>query len=265
MTLNRALSAIAVAAVVLAPASAALAQDSRLIGVWMVHPDYQLGKPLQPAPEVTPFVQDMRAKRAAAEKLGYVRSAANMLCLPAGGPQLFQMRSPFEVMEGFGRITFIFETEGSNQPRTVYLGRKEHGDAIYPSFNGHSIGRWEGETLVVDTIGFNGRGTLPNGLPKTTGTHVVERFTVSDDGKTLTDVMTVEDSKTLVKPWTTTLKFNSTSPDDERFEVWCEPDLDAFKTLDLEALKDFDPEVALMLDPNTRASDPALKFAPNAH
>jgi hypothetical protein len=253
-----------VAAAVLGVAAPALAQDARLIGVWMIHPDYQLGKPLKPAPEVTPFVREMAAKRAAATELGYVRTAANMLCLPSGGPQLFQMRSPIEIMEGFGRITFIFETEGSNQPRTVYLNRKEHGDAVYPSFNGHSIGHWEGKTLVVDTVGFNGRGTLPNGVPKSTETHTVERFTVADDGKTLTNLMTVEDSRALLKPWTTTMVFNRMPDSEERFEVWCEPDLDAFKTLDLEKLKDFDPEVALMLDPETRASDPALKFAPPA-
>jgi hypothetical protein len=46
--------------------------------------------------------------------------------------------------------------------------------------------------------------------------------------------------------------------------VWCEPDLDAYKTVDLNAVKDADPEVARLLDPNERPTDPALKIAPAA-
>ncbi len=235
---------------------------SPLQGVWMVKDGYQLGARLSPAPNVTQAVRDQQALHAKAEEIGYVRSVANMLCLPTGGPLLMQMRSPFVVLEGLGRVTFIFETEGSNQPRTVYLNEKTHPDAIYPSFNGHSIGHFEGDTLVVDTIGFNGRGSLPGGVPKSEQTHLVERFTVSADGKTLTDTMTATDPVYLAAPWTTTLAFNRMADNEERFEVWCEPDLDAFKTIDLEAVKAFDPEVAIMLDPATRASDPALAIKP---
>ena len=245
----------------LAPAAAFA---SPLAGVWMIQQDYQLGKPLKPAPEVTPAVKEQQGKLRAMTAKGYVRTAANMLCLPQGWPILFQYRSPVEIMEGYGHITFIFETEGSNQPITVYMNEKTHGDAVYPSFNGHSIGRWEGKTLVVDTVGFNGRGTLPGNVPKSEDTHLIERFTVAPDGKTLDIQMTAEDPHNLVKPWTTHLVLNHMPPTEERFEVWCEPDLDAFKTLDLNALKDADPEVARMLDPDERASDPALKFAPPA-
>lgn len=237
-----------------------------LAGVWVVQDAYHLGAPLKPAPELTPAVKALEKLRAEATARGYVRSASNMLCAQSGGPSLFQIRSPFEVFEGFGRITFIFETEGNNQPRTVYMNEKAHPGDLYPSFNGHSIGRWEGRTLVVDTIGFNGRGGLPGGAPKTEKTHVIERFTMSANGKTLTDVMTVEDPLTFVRPWTTTLVFDRMPDTEERFEVWCEVDLDAFKTLDLNALKDADPEVARLLDPNERPTDPALKIAPaSAH
>jgi len=245
----------------LAP-SLALAKPD-IEGMWMVRPEYYLGQPLTPKPELSPAALERRAKQAAAQEAGYVRSVGNMLCLPSGGPHMFSVRSPFEIFEGFGRVTFIFETEGNNQPRTIYL-RAEHGDAIYPSFNGHSIGRWEGDVLVVDTIGYNGRGTLMGGVPKSEQTHLTERFSWSPDGKVMTAEITAEDPVYLLKPWTTTLKFDRMSNDEERFEVWCEPDLDAFKTVDLEAAKSFDPEVARMLDPATRASDPALKFEPGA-
>lgn len=256
------------AASLAAAAAAALAGGAQaagdVTGVWMIKPEYYLGKQLKPAPEVTPYVREMQRKRAEANTKGYVRAAANMLCLPSGGPSLFVVRSPFEIMQGFGRISFIFETEGSNQPRTVYLNEKAHSPDIYPSFNGHSIGHWEGETLVVDTVGFNGRGALLGGVPKSTETHVVERFTRSKDGKELVAVITTEDPRSLVKPWTTTLKFERRPDTEERFEVWCEPDLEAFKTLNLQELKDFDPEVARMLDPNLSSADPALKIAQDA-
>ena len=252
-------AAAAMASMAATSALAKPASKPDFTGVWIVQPPYYLGKPLKPAPELTPAQIAINRQRAAARPADYVRSAANMLCLPSGGPGLFVIRSPFEVMEGFGRITFIFETEGSNQPRTVYMNEKVQPPNIYPSFNGHSIGHWEGRTLVVDTIGFNGRGTLPNGVPKTEQTHIVERFTWSADNKVMTDTFTDTDPAVLAKPWTTEIRFDRMANTEERFEVWCEPDLEAFKTLDLAKLKDADPEVARLLDPDERASDPALK------
>jgi hypothetical protein len=245
-----------------APAAAAEATHPGFTGVWIIQPAYYLGKPLSPAPSLTPAQIAINSKRAAARPANYVRSVPNMLCLPSGGPSLFVIRSPFEIFEGFGRITFIFETEGSNQPRTIYLNEKTQPENIYPSFNGHSIGHWEGGTLVVDTIGFNGRGALFNGVPKTEKTHVIERFSVSPDGKVMTDEITTEDPAVLAKPWTVSIKFDRMAETEERFEVWCEPDLDAFKTVDLNALKDADPEVARLLNPDDSAADPALKIAP---
>lgn len=231
-----------------------------LEGVWMIQKQFYLGEPLMPRPELTPAAQAEARARSAATAKGYVRSVGNMLCLPAGGPQLFVMRSPFEIFEGFGRVTFIFETEGSNQPRTVYLNEKTQPPDIYPSFNGHSIGHWDGDVLVVDTVGFNGRGSVLAGVPKSTQTHITERFSWSADGKTMSAEITTEDPVNLVKPWTTTLKFDRVPDTEERFEVWCEVDLDAFKTVDLNAVKDADPEAARLLDPDLRPTDPALKI-----
>jgi hypothetical protein len=203
-------------------------------GVWV----YRFGaQPSEAKPEYTPAVAAQLKARQAARPANYVRSAANMLCLPRGGPGLFTIRSPFTIMEGFGRIVFTFETEGSNQPRTVYMREKAQPENIYPSFNGHSIGRWDGQVLVVDTTGFLERGTFPGGVPVTGDSHLTERFSWSKASKEMADT-------------------------EERFEVWCEPDLDAFKTLDLNALKAADPEVARLLDAGLRPSDPALKFAP---
>jgi len=236
-----------------------------ITGVWMVQPAYYLGAKLSPTPVLTLAAQDLRKRRAAATAKGYVRSAGNMLCEGGGGPALSMIRSPFEVMQGFGRISFIFETESFNQPRTVYLREKAQPDNIYPSENGHSIGHWEGQgpgkTLVVDTVGFSGRSSFPGGVAASTQAHIVERFRLSKDGRTLTDAITMTDPVSLAQPWSIALKYDRMADTEERFEVTCEPDLDALKTLDLEALKDVDPLVARLVDPNTRPTDPALKIA----
>jgi hypothetical protein len=234
-------------------------------GVWMVEPAYYLGARLSPQPVLTTQAQEQRRRRAAATAAGYVRSVGNMLCQGGGGPALSMIRSPFEVMQGFGRLTFIFETETFNQPRTVYLNEAAQPDNIFPSANGHSIGRWDGRTLVVDTVGFNGRSSFPGGVPASEKAHIVERLSVSGDGKVLTDEITMTDPASLAEPWTIALKYDRQPDTEERFEVACEPDLEAFKTLDLNALKDADPEVARLIDPSTRPTDPALKIAkPNS-
>jgi hypothetical protein len=112
-----------------------------------------------------------------------------MLCQGVGGPAMFQNQSPFGVFSGLGRILFVFENEYQVQPRTVYLNEAVQPPHIFPSYNGHSIGHWEGEVLVVDTVGFNGRsshrGNWLGGIPRSDKAHVIERFSLSQDGKVL--------------------------------------------------------------------------------
>ena len=97
-----------------------------ITGVWMIKPEYIGNRTkLVGTPEFTQPVLDMQAKRAELSKKGYVRSMGNMLCLPTGGPSLFTVRSPFEVMAGFGRISFIFETEGSNSSRAPSISTRK--------------------------------------------------------------------------------------------------------------------------------------------
>jgi hypothetical protein len=245
----------------LGAARANAAAPDEINGVWVVRPQFYLGAQLSPKPELTPAAAAQMKRRAEASARGYVRSVGNMLCEGGGGPSLFMIRSPFEIFSGFGRLTFVFETETFNQPRTVYLKEAAQPDNIFPSFNGHSIGRWDGDVLVVDTVGFNGRGTLLGGVPRSEQAHIVEHFRLIDGGKALSDEVTMEDPKSLVKPWTVTLLFDRMPDTEERFEVTCDVDLDSLKAIDLPSLKDADPEVARLLDPDQRGTDPALKIA----
>jgi hypothetical protein len=83
--------------------------------------------------------------------------------------------------------------------RTIHLGLEAHPDEIEPSIEGHSIGRWEGHTLVVDTTGFEpGLITVDSRLPHGENLHVVERFTLSEDARSLTREYTAEDPEHFV-------------------------------------------------------------------
>ncbi len=249
-TIRSALAAV----LLLAGASAArAAMPADLSGVWQYDRDRAaLDKS---TPNVTPKVAELLAKKRAARQAGYVREVQNLKCLPTGMPLLMQWISPIYIFQDYGRVAIITEDDpGNDQPRTIYLNQKAHppADTIFPSWNGHSIGHWEGPVLVVDTIGFNERAILFAGVPRTPKTHIVEHFHVSADGQTLTDSMTIDDPDVLTAPWTKDLVYKRMPADTERLEAVCEPDLVALQSLDWNKYKDVDEEAARMADPAQR-------------
>jgi len=110
-------------------------------------------------------------------------------CIPAPAPLWMAMPDLKRITVANRAITIEGEYDGGR--RTVHMDVDTHDGAI-PSFQGHSIGRWEGKTLIVDTTHFayhgmghgGGNGIAPN-LPSSTQKHLVERFTLSDDSKSL--------------------------------------------------------------------------------
>ena len=97
--------------------------------------------------------------------------------------------------------------------RTVHLDRTEHPDDIVPSVGGHSIGRWEGDVLVVDTVGFEQGVVFPlgDGLMHSADMQVTERFEVSDDGQTLVRAYVAHDPAFLQTDWVGESVFQRTS------------------------------------------------------
>jgi len=123
-------------------------------------------------------------------------------CLPPGIPRLYQTPFPFQVFQLPDRVLFVFEG-GSHMWRPVFTDGRAHSKDPNPSYLGESIGHWEGDTLVVDTIGFNDRTWLDqSGHPHTEALHTVERFTRRDE-LTLHYQVTIEDSGAYTRPWTT--------------------------------------------------------------
>ncbi len=245
--------ALAPLAALLTMSAARAAMPADLSGVWQYDRDRAALDRATPA--VTPKVAALLKAKRAAREAGYVREVQNLKCLPTGMPLLMQWISPIYIFQDYGRVAILTEDDpGNDQPRTIYLNEKAHPptDTLIPSWNGHSIGHWEGPVLVVDTIGFNERAILFAGVPRTTKTHIVERFSVSADGQTLTDAMTMDDPDVLTAPWTKVLAYKRMPSDTERLEAVCEPDLAALGQLDWNKFKDVDEEAARMADPAQR-------------
>src|SRR5688572_16320299 len=123
-------------------------------------------------------------------------------CKPSAGPR--QFLTPYGVefvdLPELKRI-FIIDLGGPHTYRTIYLDGREHTKNLTPSYYGHSIGHWEGDTLVVDTRGFNeGFWFDRSGLPHTEKLHMVERFTRTDS-KTMQYRVSIDDPGAYTRAW----------------------------------------------------------------
>ncbi|MBV9510483.1 MAG: hypothetical protein JO303_09415 [Caulobacteraceae bacterium] len=131
-------------------------------------------------------------------------------CLPEGLPALMLItHNPVEFVFTPGRVLLLGESDGDRQ-RRIYTDGRGHPADPDPTFFGHSIGHWEGDTLVVDTI-----GVLPEtyialgeavGLPNDGDLHVTERIRLTAPD-TLADDLTIDAPKVLTAPWRTTRLF----------------------------------------------------------
>ena len=122
-------------------------------------------------------------------------------CFPPGVPRVYLIRGePVEIAQIPGRVLMLFEYD--HFVRNIYTDGREHAKDLPPSWMGDAIGKWEGDTLVVDTIGFNDKTWLDNdGHPHTEDLHLIERIhRVNHD--TLTIDTMIEDPKAYTKPWT---------------------------------------------------------------
>jgi hypothetical protein len=127
------------------------------------------------------------------------------LCLPPGTPRIYLQPFPFQIVMTPKEMIMIFEYD--HTIRQIFLDGRPHPEDLSPTYMGHSIGKWDGDTLVVDTVGFNERTWLDrDGHPHSDQLHVIERFHKTD-GENIIDDVTIEDPKVLLKPWKTQLNF----------------------------------------------------------
>ncbi len=115
------------------------------------------------------------------------------------------MHEPFEILQRDKVIYFLHQI--NRLPRRVYMGEALPTD-VDPHYLGYSVGHWDGDTLVIESSGFDDSTLLDNvGLPHSDDMHLTERYQVSADGKHLQLQYTVEDPKTFTKPWSSQAQF----------------------------------------------------------
>jgi len=181
-------------AVALLP-KASVAADEDLSGAWNSETWSTEGWPTDP-----PFTPAGRAAQDAYEANPLNDPVLN--CVQQAVGRAISAPFPHEVILQDHRVTFLYEN--FHQVRRVWLDGRGHPDDSYPTLMGHSIGRWEGDTLVVDTRNVEAGYIRPQGLPHTENLHVIERYTALDGGARKQLEITIDDPEYYREPWTVT-------------------------------------------------------------
>jgi hypothetical protein len=142
------------------------------------------------------------------QRLEYV-ATAHGTCWPSGVPEVLNLREPVELLQAKDHIAIIYQRD--HQIRWIWLNQ-QHSGKVKPSWYGESVGHYEGDTLVVDTIGQKTDPISvvdPYGTPHTGKIHVVERYRVIKDakGKGLEVMFRVEDPGAFTMPWKGTVTY----------------------------------------------------------
>src|ERR1041385_1656985 len=177
-----------------APKSAGAETIPDLSGVW------QGGGPINDIAEGLPAGASIPLLPEARRKMEALKSAddpeAN--CLPTGVPR--QAPYPWRIVQTPTHVFFLFE--GNIHSYRQILMNAKHPDDPDPTWYGHSVGRWDGDTLVVDSVGFNDKFWFDfAGHPHTEKLHVIERFR-RPDFNTLTYEVTIDDPGAYTRPFT---------------------------------------------------------------
>jgi hypothetical protein len=175
-----------------------------------------------PEPPMTPWAA---AKYKAANALyrgsdpGTVLSDPIFSCFPPGVPRIYLLGFPVQIVQIPGQVIMLFEYD--HFVRRIYTDGRPHDMNQGPLWMGDSIGKWEGDTLVADTVSFNDKTLLDRvGHPHSDALHLVERLR-RIDRNSLEISITIDDPKAYTKPWGAKLIFES-RPDWKIMEQVCE-------------------------------------------
>jgi hypothetical protein len=160
------------------------------------------------------------AKQIAEERAtgAHSREDPDANCLPQGVPKISWVPAPWKMVQTPDLIVVVYEA--FTLWRQIFMDGRRLDRDPNPTWMGYSTGRWEGNTLVVDSRGFNGKLWLDQlGKPTTEKLHVIERFRRTDYGH-MTIEATIDDLGAYTKPWTVTTSYHLL-PDTELLEFIC--------------------------------------------
>ena len=187
-----------------------------LSGFWELRFDSKNIPPAALVSKVT--AKDMEAHR---ERDRMAIRWCNFLGVPALMEQF-----PLDIRQG--RIEVAIVAQAVSTARHIYTDGRGHvnPDTFDPTTNGHSIGRWEGDTFVVDTIGFaadRGITSIPGGGYKRADSHLVERYRLLNGGNQLYVTFTWEDPNVFAKPHTYEFRYYRASKETNARNSSCDP------------------------------------------
>jgi len=166
-------------------------------------PNYRIGDLSNP--NLKPAVKEAMKKDLDEVLAGKIAFTPSTSCVPAGVPWFLLQPSNLFFVQTAKEVVLIQAYD--SQVRHVFMN-VPHSTDVKPSWYGESVGRYEGDTLVVDTIGLSRKTFVdPYRTPHSEKLHVVERFKLDDGGKTLQVTMTVEDPETYYQPWQAILRY----------------------------------------------------------
>jgi len=216
---RRAAVILALAALSIAGAGAQqpAASSRDISGFWALTADGKKVPDARLLPRVTRAMLDLHKRRDV---------HALRWCNPVGVPLMMDSGTPIEIRQG--PTSIIVLTENSLVPRYMYLNRKHVSADIYdPSTIGDSVATWDGETLVVDTVGFHpthGVTSIPGGGFRTDKTHLTERYRLLKNGDVLSVVFTWTDPTVIAAPHTYEFRYRRLPPAYEPLNEWpCDP------------------------------------------
>jgi hypothetical protein len=168
-------------------------------------------------PILQPWAAQRVKEHADADRAEKPFLTAQQRCYPHGVPFVLQLNDAVQIVQNRDLVLILYARE--MRARLIHMNRPHPAD-LKPSYYGHSIGHWEGDTLVVDTIGLNDKTwTDRMGTPHTDRIHVVERYRLTDEGKTLRVDFTVQDPGAFTMPWSAMVPY--TREEDGYFEQVC--------------------------------------------
>ena len=176
-------------------------------GVWVLNrPPVGAASPEKPAPKGQ-YLKDYQTWQHEVETKGGQVAHEGSYCTPPGMPGIMGVgQYPIEFLFTPGRVTT--HHEAWMQWRNIYTDGRGHPDDLEATFEGDSIGHWEGGTLVVDTVGIKDSVALAMGMKHSDKLRIMERIHLAKgEPDTLVVEMTVEDPVALEKPWVHTLTY----------------------------------------------------------